>query len=316
MSDTPRIKDLRRRADRDPASIVFAALAEEYRRAGRLEEAIATCRAGLEHHPAFLSARVTLGRALIEGGELGEAKEALEYVVNAAPENLAAIRALAEIHSRQGELDEEKVYSAMAEFVVAEPGLHEAPHRPRTAAPAATPVGVAAAEPVKPPTQSDPPVVVVERGFQEAPFRPTTDAPATKPVGVAAAEPVRPPTQSDPLVVVVERGFQEAPFRPTTDAPATRPVGVAAAEPVRPPTPSDPPVVVVERGFQEAPFRPTTDAPAAEPVRVAAAKPVRPPTPSLPPGVSSADTDSLRALEGLLVAVLGARAQRERASPS
>ena len=277
MSDTPRIKrieDLRRRADSDPASIVFAALAEEYRRAGRLEEAIATCRAGLEHRPAFLSARVTLGRALIEVGELGEAKEALEHVVSAAPENLAAIRALAEIHSRQGELDEEKVYSAMAEFVVAEPGLHEAPHRP------------------------------------------TTAPPATKPVGVAAAEPVRPPTQSDPPVVVVERGFQEAPFRPTTDAPATKPVGVAAAEPVRPPAPSDPPVVVVERGFQEAPFRPTTDAPAAEPVRVAAAEPVRPPAPSLPPGVSSADTDALRALEGLLVAVLGARAQRERASLS
>lgn len=196
MPDTPRIKDLRRRADRDPASIVFAALAEEYRRAGRLEEAIATCRAGLEHHPAFLSARVTLGRALIEVGELGDAKEALEYVVSAAPENLAAIRALAEIHSRQGELDEEKVYSAMAEFVVAEPGLHEAPHRPATAAPAAAPMGVAAAEPVKPPIQSDSPVVVAEPGFYEAPHQPTTAPPATTPVGVAAAEPVRPPTPS------------------------------------------------------------------------------------------------------------------------
>ena len=277
MSDAPRIKrieDLRRRADSDPASIVFAALAEEYRRAERFQEAIATCRAGLEHHPAFLSARVTLGRALIEVGELGEAKEALEYVVSAAPENLAAIRALADIHRRQGELDEEKVYSAMAEFVAAEPGLHEAPHRP------------------------------------------TIAAPATKPVAVAAAEPVRPPTPLDPQVVVVERGFQEAPFRPTTDAPATKPVGVAAAEPARPPTPSDPPVVVVERGFQESPFRPTTHAPAAEPVRVAAAEPVGPPAQSDPPGVSSADTDALRALDGFLVGILHVRAQRERASLS
>ena len=279
MSDTPRIKrieDLRRRADRDPASIVFAALAEEYRRAERFEEAIATCREGLEHHPAFLSARVTLGRALIEVGELEEAKDVLKHVVNAAPENLAAIRALAEIHSRQGELDEEKVYSAMAEFVVAEPGLHEAPHRPAIDAPAATPV----------------------------------------PVGVAAAEPVGPPTPSDPPVLVVERGFLEAPFRPTTDAPATKPVGVAAAEPVRPPTPSDPPVVVAEPGFYEAPHQPTTAPPATTPVGVAAAEPVRPPAPSLPLGVSSADTDALRALDGFLVAVLGARAQRERASLS
>ncbi len=41
---------------------------------------------------------------LAKVGELGEAKEALEYVVSAAPENLAAIRSLAEIHSRQGAL--------------------------------------------------------------------------------------------------------------------------------------------------------------------------------------------------------------------
>ena len=163
MSDTPRIKrieDLRRRADRDPASIVFAALAEEYRRAGRLEEAIVTCRAGLEHHPTFLSARVTLGRALIDVGELEEAKDVLEHVVSAAPENLAAIRALAEIHSQQGELDDEKAYSAMAQGVVAEPGLHEASRRPPTDAPAADPVGVVAAEPLGPPIQLDPPAVL------------------------------------------------------------------------------------------------------------------------------------------------------------
>ena len=278
MSDTPRIKDLRRRADSDPASIVFAALAEEYRRAERFEEAIATCRAGLEHHPAFLSARVTLGRALIEVGELEEAKDVLKHVVNAAPENLTAIRALADIHSRQGELDEEKVYSAMAQFVAAEPGLHEAPHRPATDAPA-----------IK-----------------------------LKPVGVAAAEPVRPSTPSDAPAVAVKPGLQEAPHRATADAPAIKlkPVGVAAAEPVRPPTPSDTAVVAVKPGLQEAPHRPTTNAPAAEPVRVAAAEPVGPPTQSDPPVVPSADTDALRALEGFLVGVLHVRARRERASLS
>ncbi len=159
MPDTPRIKDLRRRADSDPASIVFAALAEEYRRAGRFEEAIVTCRAGLEHHSTFLSARVTLGRALIEVGELEEAKDVLEHVVNAAPENLAAIRGLAEIHRLQGELGDEQAYSAMAQGVAAEPGLHEAPRRPTTAPPVAKPVGVAAAEPVRPPTPSLLPVV-------------------------------------------------------------------------------------------------------------------------------------------------------------
>ena len=91
----------------DPASIVFAALAEEYRKAGRIDEAIETCRAGLERHPAYLSARVTLGRALIEKGEFREARTHLEQVVRQAPENLAAIRALAEIHHRGGNSGEE-----------------------------------------------------------------------------------------------------------------------------------------------------------------------------------------------------------------
>ncbi len=106
MAESPRIEELKRRVQVDPASIAFAALAEEYRRAGRFDEAIATCEAGLQRHPAYLSAHVTLGRALLELGRFDEAKQELEHVLRAAPENLAAIRGLAEIHHRRGELPE------------------------------------------------------------------------------------------------------------------------------------------------------------------------------------------------------------------
>src|SRR5688572_4100323 len=106
MAESPRIEELKRRVHVDPASIAFAALAEEYRRAGRYQEAIATCEAGLQRHPAYLSAHVTLGRALIELGRLDEAREELQHVLRAAPENLAAIRGLADIHHRRGELPE------------------------------------------------------------------------------------------------------------------------------------------------------------------------------------------------------------------
>jgi tetratricopeptide (TPR) repeat protein len=106
MADNPRIEELRRRVQADPASIAFAALAEEYRRAGRYQEAIETCRTGLQRHPSYLSARVTLGRSLVQVGQFTEAREVLEHVLRAAPENLAAIRALAEIHERQGETPE------------------------------------------------------------------------------------------------------------------------------------------------------------------------------------------------------------------
>ena len=41
MSDNPRLDGLRRRVQADPASIAFAQLAEEYRRAGNYAEALA-----------------------------------------------------------------------------------------------------------------------------------------------------------------------------------------------------------------------------------------------------------------------------------
>jgi tetratricopeptide (TPR) repeat protein len=106
MADESRIDDLRRRVQKDPASMACAQLAEECRRAGRFEEAVDVCRAGLDLHPGYLSARVTLGRALIELNSLDEAQTELELVLRSAPENLAAIRGLAEIHHRRGSLVE------------------------------------------------------------------------------------------------------------------------------------------------------------------------------------------------------------------
>ena len=103
MGDSPRIEELKRRVQSDPASIAFAALAEEYRRAGRFEEAIAACISGLQRHPSYLSAHVTLGRSLLEVGRYEESQEELEHVLKLAPENLAAIRGLAEIHHRRGD---------------------------------------------------------------------------------------------------------------------------------------------------------------------------------------------------------------------
>jgi tetratricopeptide (TPR) repeat protein len=104
--DNSRIDDLRRRVQKDPASIAFAQLAEEYRRAGLFRESVDTCRSGLAIHPGYLSARVTLGRALLELGELDDARRELELVLRGAPENLAALRGLAEICHKGGDLPE------------------------------------------------------------------------------------------------------------------------------------------------------------------------------------------------------------------
>jgi tetratricopeptide (TPR) repeat protein len=104
MADNQRIEDLRRRVQKDPASIAFAQLAEEHRRAGQFQEAVDVCRAGLKIHPGYLSARVTLGRSLIEIDQRDEAQGELELVLKSAPENLAALRGLAEILHHRGEL--------------------------------------------------------------------------------------------------------------------------------------------------------------------------------------------------------------------
>ena len=102
MTPQTRIDQLRRRVQDDPASIAFAQLAEECRRGGQFQEAVEVCRTGLATHPEYLSARVTLGRALLALGALEEARVELDMVLQAAPDNLAARRAVGEACRRLG----------------------------------------------------------------------------------------------------------------------------------------------------------------------------------------------------------------------
>jgi len=106
VADHSRIDELRRRVDADPASIAFAQLAEEYRRIGEYEQAVRIGRRGLARHPDYVSARVTLGRALFALGDLDGAQAEFALARRIAPDNLAAIRGLAELHQRRGELEE------------------------------------------------------------------------------------------------------------------------------------------------------------------------------------------------------------------
>lgn len=82
--------------------MAFAPLAEELRRAGRLAEAVQTCRTGLALHPEYATGRATLGRTLLDQNELDAALAELSAVLTAAPEHLAALKGVAEIHARRG----------------------------------------------------------------------------------------------------------------------------------------------------------------------------------------------------------------------
>ncbi|MGE0042320.1 MAG: tetratricopeptide repeat protein, partial [Vicinamibacterales bacterium] len=162
--DSPRIAELRRRVLADPASIAFAQLAEEYRRAGEFHEAVRVCRVGLARHPSYLSARVTLGRALIALGQLDEAEAELDIVLRAAPDNLAAIRGRAEIHQGRGQLEPAlDFYKRALDLAQTDPALERtvkaigleleqatAP-APEPEPPPAVPAGSQPAEPAPPP---------------------------------------------------------------------------------------------------------------------------------------------------------------------
>ena len=212
MTDNQRLEDLRRRVQKDPASIAFAQLAEECRRAGQHEESVEVCRAGLAIHPGYLSARVTLGRALIELDHLDEAQAALDLVLKSAPENLAAIRGLAEIQHRRGLLPE-----ALAQYRAALVLARNDPDLQRTVAELARKV-----EPRKPPPSADglsfeqvqseflmhspPPVVRLKPDTAAVRLKPdatsTTSAPdatnALKPDATSATSALNPDVTSTP----------------------------------------------------------------------------------------------------------------------
>lgn len=97
------IEKLRARVEKDPNSRFFLPLAEEYRKAGLLDEAIAVILKGLEHQPGYTSARVALGRLYLEKDMMNEARAEFENVVKTIPDNLFSHKKLAEIYRTEGE---------------------------------------------------------------------------------------------------------------------------------------------------------------------------------------------------------------------
>jgi hypothetical protein len=89
---------------KDPKSRVFAPLAEAYRKAGHVDDALATALEGLKVHPNYLGGRVALGRAYFEKRQYAEAAAEMQKVVKSAPDNLMAHRVLGQIAQAQFDL--------------------------------------------------------------------------------------------------------------------------------------------------------------------------------------------------------------------
>ena len=102
----PQIYHYLRRYQEDPRSRVFAPLAEAYRKAGLLDEAIEIARDGVRIHPHFVGGRVALGRALFDRGNYEEVVKELEPIVMDAPDNLIAQKLLAESYLILGRISD------------------------------------------------------------------------------------------------------------------------------------------------------------------------------------------------------------------
>lgn len=109
----------------DPTSRVFAPLAEAYRKAGLIDEAIEIAREGLRVHPGFIGGRVALARALFDRKHYEQVVQELTPVVQDVPDNLVAQRLLGESCLMLG-----RVAEALGAYKML---LFFAPHDPDTA---------------------------------------------------------------------------------------------------------------------------------------------------------------------------------------
>jgi tetratricopeptide (TPR) repeat protein len=103
---TPAIDKLLKKLEKEPNSLIFLQLAEEYRKESYYDDALFVCQEGLKRHPNYWSARVALGRIHKEMGHSDLAKAELEKVIKAVPDNLLANKLLGDIYMEMN-LDQE-----------------------------------------------------------------------------------------------------------------------------------------------------------------------------------------------------------------
>ena len=102
MPSSARIEELKRKFDENPRRY-FAPLANEYRKAGDLAEAIRICRVHLPQQPGHMSGHIVFGQALFESGQLDESRAVFEAALQLDPENLIALRHLGDIARGSGD---------------------------------------------------------------------------------------------------------------------------------------------------------------------------------------------------------------------
>ena len=122
MQGSTRIDELRQKFHENPRRY-FAPLANEYRKAGDPEQAIAICRAHLAQQPGHMSGHVVYGQALYDARRTEEAQGVFEKALALDPDNAIVLRHLGDIAREKGEDTEARHWYTRA--LEADPGDKE-----------------------------------------------------------------------------------------------------------------------------------------------------------------------------------------------
>lgn len=106
MAFSGEIEKLERRWQENPLGLTFAPLAEAYRKAGDAARALELLEQGLAQHPNYVPAHIVRGRCHLDTQEDAAAEQAFLRVTGIDPENVIALKGLAELSERAGRLPE------------------------------------------------------------------------------------------------------------------------------------------------------------------------------------------------------------------
>ncbi len=113
----PEIERLSDKWAKDPTSLVFAPLADAYRRSNLVDEAIQVLEKGLKNHPNYTSARIVLGRCYQDKRMFELAREEFRKVLSFDPHNFVALRLMGDVSLAMAQKDQAiEVYRELLEL--------------------------------------------------------------------------------------------------------------------------------------------------------------------------------------------------------
>jgi tetratricopeptide (TPR) repeat protein len=254
MAISARIDELKKKFDENPRRY-FASLANEYRKAGDLDQALFICQEYLPQQPGHMSGHIVLAQTLYEMGRLPDAKAEFEAALALDPENLIALRHLGDIARQAGDPRTarnwyQRVLEAdprNAEIVDVLASLRTTPMASAAAisaippTPLSTPVmpPPAAAAHAATPAPSQQPPATEEHELLDLDSIEIGETPLSTPIVKALTDRTTPTSNAD---MTVEQSSQGLDLSVETFEPDAFAIAAPESSPSLDPTPSEPPI--------------------------------------------------------------------------